>query len=93
MTACIGNGLLSILSGYCRYAHVTGLRGEKASRQILGLKKMVSEGAPRRALTQAGGTASAHWLTPRLWASADPVLDRSWILDMDTTIKMFYNKQ
>ena len=89
----LGTWFLSILAGHCRYAHVTGLRGDQASRQILGMKKMVSEDALRRALARIGEQASAHWLKPRLLASAGPVLDRPWILDIDTTIKTLYGKQ
>jgi hypothetical protein len=42
--------LLAILAGHKRYAHITGLRGDAVSPQILGMNKIISEDALRRAL-------------------------------------------
>ena len=46
----LGTWLLSILDGQCRYAHVTGLRGDEVAPQILGMDKIVSDESLRRAL-------------------------------------------
>jgi hypothetical protein len=43
----LGTWLLSILAGHKRYAHITGLRGDGLSPQILGMQKIISEDAPR----------------------------------------------
>lgn len=43
----LGTWLLSILAGHKRYAHITGLRGDALSPQILGMEKIISEDAPR----------------------------------------------
>jgi hypothetical protein len=41
----LGTWFLSILAGHHRYAHITGLRGDGVSPQMLGMSKIVSEGA------------------------------------------------
>ncbi|KFB68296.1 MAG: Transposase [Candidatus Accumulibacter vicinus] len=46
----LGTWLLSILDGQRRYAHVTGLRGDKVAPQILGMNKIISDESLRRAL-------------------------------------------
>ena len=89
----LGTWLLSILSGHKRYAHVTTLRGDRVSEQILGMKKILSEDALRRALARMSSTESENWLQPHLLSSMDAVLDRGWILDIDSTVKPLYGKQ
>jgi hypothetical protein len=85
--------LLSILAGHNRYAHVTGLRGDGVSPQILGMGKIVSEDALRRALARMSADESRDWLRPQLLASVETALDTPWILDIDTTIKTLFGKQ
>ncbi len=46
----LGTWLLAILAGHNRYAHITGLRGDKVSAQVLGMNKVISEDSLRRAL-------------------------------------------
>ena len=46
----LGTWFLSILAGHDRYAHITALRGDGVSPQILGMSEIVSEDAMRRAL-------------------------------------------
>ena len=41
----LGTWLLAILAGHKRYAHITGLRGDAVSPQILGMNKIISEDA------------------------------------------------
>lgn len=89
----LGTWFLSILSGHHRYAHVTALRGDGVSPQILGMSKIVSEDALRRALGWMSAEQSRDWLQPQLLASVQPALDCPWILDIDTTIKTLFGKQ
>jgi hypothetical protein len=89
----LGTWLLAILSGHKRYAHVTALRGDKVSAQLLGMSKIVSEDALRRALARMSHEQSSHWLCPHLLSSVRPALDTPWILDIDTTIKSLFGKQ
>lgn len=89
----LGTWLLAILSGHKRYAHITALRGDAVSTQLLGMRKIISEDALRRALARMDNTASTQWLCPHLLASIKPALSTPWILDIDTTIKPVYGKQ
>ena len=45
-----GTLLLSVLNGQSRYAHITGLCGERVGMELLGMSKVVSEDSIRRAL-------------------------------------------
>lgn len=89
----LGTWLLAILSGHKRYAHITALRGDKVSAQLLGMNKIISEDALRRALVRMDESTSSHWLCPHLLSSVRPAVDTPWILDIDTTIKPLYGKQ
>ena len=46
----LGTWLFSILDGQWRYAHISGLRGDSVSPQILGMKRILSDESLRRAL-------------------------------------------
>ena len=89
----LGTWLLSILAGHNRYAHITGLRGDRVSPQILGMSKIVSEDALRRALARLSADESRNWLQPHLLSSVHAALNTPWILDIDTTIKTLFGKQ
>ena len=89
----LGTWLLAILAGHKRYAHITGLRGDAVSPQILGMNKIISEDALRRALSRMSAEQSSTWLVPQLLASVQGALSTPWILDIDTTIKPLYGKQ
>ena len=54
----LGTWFLSILAGHQRYSHITALRGDGVSPQILGMSKMVSEDALRRALARMSADQS-----------------------------------
>jgi len=56
---------LSILAGHHRYAHITGLRGDGVSPQILGMSKIVSEDALRQAMARLTADESRNWLQPQ----------------------------
>ena len=83
----LGTWLLAILAGHKRYAHTTGLRNDAVSPQILGMNKIISEDALRRALSRMSAEQSSTWLVPHLLASVQGALCTPWILDIDTTIK------
>jgi Transposase DDE domain group 1 len=89
----LGTWLLSILAGHRRYAHVTAMRGDGINPALLGMNKVVSEDALRRALAAIAEEEGTAWLDAHLLNSAAPLLDAGWILDIDTTIKPLYGKQ
>ena len=47
----LGTWVLSILDGHHRYAHVGMLRGDGVAPSILGMKKIIGDDSPRRALS------------------------------------------
>ncbi len=83
----LGTWFLSILAGHHRYAHITALRCDGVSPQILGMSKIVSEDSLRRALARMSADQSRDWLRPQLLASVHAALDSPWILDIDSTVK------
>jgi hypothetical protein len=89
----LGTWLLAILAGHNRYAHITGLRGDAVSPQILGMEKIISEDALRRSLSRMKAEQSQAWFAPQLLGSVQAALSTPWILDIDTTIKTLYGKQ
>jgi hypothetical protein len=89
----LGTLLLAILAGHRRYAHVTSLRGDGVAAQALGMDRVVSEDALRRALSRIEETASAAWLCPALMGSVQDALEQPWILDIDASIKPLYGRQ
>jgi Transposase DDE domain group 1 len=89
----LGTLVLAILAGHKRYAHVTALRGDAVAAQALGMKRIVSEDALRRALSRIDESASANWLRPALLHSVRDALDQPWILDIDASIKPLYGRQ
>jgi hypothetical protein len=89
----LGTWFLLILAGHHRYAHITGLRGDGVSPQILGMSKIVSEDALRRALGRMSEDVSRDWLRQQLLSSVEAALNAPWILDIDTTIKTLFGKQ
>ncbi len=89
----LGTWFLSILAGHRRYAHITGLRGDGVSPQILGMSKIVSEDSLRRSLARMSAEQSRDWLRPQLLSSVQAALNSPWILDIDTTIKTLFGKQ
>jgi len=48
----LGTWMLSVLGVHKRYAHVPALRGDGVSPQVLGMRRIVSEDALRRALVR-----------------------------------------
>ena len=89
----LGTLVLAILAGHRRYAHVTALRGDAVAAQALGLNRVVSEDALRRALARFDEASSAKWLLPALLGRVRDALDRPWVLDIDASIKPLYGRQ
>jgi len=55
----LGTLMMGMLAGHRRYAHITALRGDAVAAQALGMNKVVSEDALRRALERIDEAASA----------------------------------
>ena len=89
----LGTWLLAILSGHRRYAHVTAIRGDGVNPGLLGMRSVISEDSLRRALLAIAEDAGTDWLDSHLHDTCAPLLDASWVLDIDTTIKPLYGKQ
>jgi hypothetical protein len=89
----LGTLLLSVLAGHRRYAHVTALRCDAVNPPLLGMGKVVSEDALRRALAMIDETAGVQWLQAHLDYCVRPLLDEPWVLDVDATIKPLYGHQ
>lgn len=91
--AVLATFLLSILAGHHRYAHITGIREDTIHPELLGVDKLVSEDAARRALLRIEESAGLAWLNRHLGKTTQPLLSTPWILDLDTTVKCLYGKQ
>ena len=90
----LGTILLSVLSGHTRYSHISAIRHDPINVALLGMTKVVSEDAVRRALkNNITEQAGCYWLGKTLLNTYLPILGESWILDIDTTIKTLYGKQ
>jgi len=89
----LGTLMLGLLAGHRRYAHITALRGDAVAAQVLGMRRIVSEDALRRALERIDDAASSAWLRPALMHSVREALDRPWVLDIDASIKPLYGRQ
>ena len=83
----LGTWLLSILSGHKRYAHITTIRADGVTPELLGMQQVVSEDTVRRALTAIEETPGVDWLQSHIDSSVLPLLGAPWILDVDATIK------
>ena len=89
----LGTLMLGLLAGHRRYAHITALRGDAVAAQALGMNKVVSEDALRRALERIDEGASTAWMRPALMHSVREALDKPWVLDIDASIKPLYGHQ
>ena len=93
----LGTLMLSILAGHKRYAHIAAIRSDGVNPELLGMDKIISEDAARRALLQIEEEAGIQWLETEIARCTMPVLNAvsgpSWILDTDTTVKCLYGKQ
>ena len=85
--------LLSILAGHYRYAHITAIRHDGIHPELLGVSRLVSEDAARRALARIDEPSGVAWLDGHLATTTKPLLTTPWILDLDATVKCLYGKQ
>jgi hypothetical protein len=89
----LGTVLLSVLAGHKRYAHITTVRSDSVLPPLLGMKRVRSEDAVRRALQQGEEEPYTVWTRKHLAATYEPLLSEPWILDMDATVKPLYGHQ
>ena len=89
----LGTWFLSALAGHRRYAHVSGIRHDGVSPGLLGMGKVVSEDGLRRALLKMDGDTGQQWQQQALLRAVQPLLQRGWVLDIDTTVKPLYGHQ
>jgi len=89
----LGTLLLSVLAGHKRYAHVTTVRSDSVLPGLLGMERVRSEDAVRRAFLKGEGAEYAGWLHAHLDSSYEELLKEPWILDMDGTVKPLYGSQ
>jgi len=89
----LGTWMLSILAGHSRYSHVTAIRCDGVNPALLGMDKVISEDALRRALTAIPESEGVEWLEKHLSEGIAPLLEAPWVLDIDTTVKSLYGKQ
>ena len=89
----LGTVLLSVLAGHYRYSHITMLRCDAVTPPLLGMTRVVSEDAVRRALGKIEASAGRQWLQENLDYCIRPLLQEPWILDVDTTVKPLYGHQ
>ena len=61
----LGTILLSVLAGHKRYAHVTTIRSDSVLPELLGLERVRSEDAIRRAFLKGEAEPYADWLHAR----------------------------
>ncbi len=93
LTDVLGTNTLAILAGNKRYAHVTALRGDTINPQGLGMSRVLSEDALRRAFRDEAAEPLETWQREHLMKSVGPILKEPWICDVDVTIKTLYGHQ
>jgi len=89
----LGTIFLSVLAGHKRYAHVTAIRSDSVTPGLLGMERVRSEDAVRRAFVNGEPGEYARWLRTHLEASYEELLTEPWIMDMDGTVKPLYGNQ
>lgn len=89
----LGTMLMSVLAGQTRYAHISGMRGDGVNPALLGMSKVMSEDSVRRAFKQAEPSETRAWLMRHLRQTYGPLLERAWVLDLDSTVKVLYGNQ
>ena len=89
----LGTVMLSVLAGHKRYAHITTVRSDSVLPQLLGMKRVRSEDAVRRAFQHGEQEPWTSWTRQHLAGTYEPLLAERWILDMDATVKPLYGHQ
>jgi hypothetical protein len=89
----LGTIFLSVLAGHKRYAHITTIRSDSVLPGLLGMKRVRSEDAIRRAFQHGEPEPQEEWLRKHLTTTYGELLTEPWILDMDATVKPLYGHQ
>jgi hypothetical protein len=89
----LGTLVLSVLAGHWRYAHINAIRGDGINPELLGMSGVASEDSVRRGMKAMDEAASGEWMKKHLKASYEPLLQETWVLDVDTTVKPLYGHQ
>lgn len=89
----LGTVMLATLAGHWRYAHIAALRGDGVLPELLGMRKVVSEDAVRRAIAAIDEVEGVAWQRRHLDRCSAPLLGELWVLDVDTTVKPLYGHQ
>jgi hypothetical protein len=89
----LGTVMLSVLAGHKRYAHITTVRSDTVLPQLLGMERVRSEDAVRRAFQHGKEEPWTNWTRKHLTGTYEPLLTEPWILDMDATVKPLYGHQ
>ena len=89
----LGTLFLSVLAGHKRYAHISTIRSDSVLPALLGMKRVRSEDAVRRAFQHAEAQPYEEWLGQSLTTTYGELLKEPWILDMDATVKPLYGQQ
>ena len=71
--------MLAVLAGHKRYTHIAALRGDEVLPELLGMGRIVSEDAVRRAFATIEEEAGAVWLRRHLDYCLEPFLAEAWI--------------
>jgi hypothetical protein len=62
----LGTLFLSVLAGHKRYAHITTIRSDSVLPGLLGMKRVRSEDAVRRAFQRGEAAPYEEWLRQHL---------------------------
>jgi hypothetical protein len=89
----LGTVFLAVLAGHKRYAHITTIRSDSVLPELLGMKRVRSEDAVRRAFQHGEAKRYEDWLRKHVGITYEELLDEPWILDMDATVKPLYGHQ
>lgn len=89
----VGTGVLALLAGHRRYAHMNAIRFDGVMPDLLGMHRVVAEDTVRRFLKAIDEPAGLDWLQSHLDAYVHPLLSVLWILDVDVTVKPLYGHQ
>ena len=92
-TDILGTLLLAVLSGQNRYAHISAIRQDSVNPELLGMNRVLSEDAIRRAFENADANDCKKWQQKHLENCYESLLSEEWILDVDTTVKLLYGNQ
>src|SRR5881227_1017894 len=71
----LGTVMLSVLAGHRRYAHITTLRSDSVLPQLLGMKRVRSEDAVRRAFQHGEAEPYEEWLRKHLTVTYGELLN------------------